>query len=87
MRKSFAALLAGAALLGACGSGGSEGGLTAEENDELNEAAAMLDNGGTIDASADSLVADPDAPLGNGEAPADTGELPATEEAAANAAE
>ena len=86
MRMGFAALLAGAALLAACGGGEGEGGLTAEENDELNEAAAMLDNGGTIDASADSLVADPDTPLGNGEAPAEAGEIPA-DEAAANAAE
>lgn len=87
MRIGIATLAAGAALLAACGGGGGEGGLTAEENEELNEAAAMLDNGGTIDASADSLVADPATPLGNGEVPAETGELPVADEPAVNAAE
>ena len=32
------------ALLAGCGGGGNEGGLTSEENAELNNAAAMLDS-------------------------------------------
>ena len=70
------------ALLAACGGGGDDNALTADENAALNEAAEMLD------ASPDSLIAADDG-LGNGEMPADevpaTGDVPATEEEAVNA--
>jgi hypothetical protein len=42
--KAGLAGLAVIALLAGCGNGGSEGGLTSEENAELNNAAAMLDS-------------------------------------------
>ncbi len=42
--KARIAGLAVLALLAGCGGGGKEGGLTAEENAELNNAAAMLDS-------------------------------------------
>jgi hypothetical protein len=42
MRK-ISGLLAAAAMLAGCGGGGNEGGLTADENAELNKAAEMLD--------------------------------------------
>jgi hypothetical protein len=42
MKAGFAALVA-LALLSACGGGGKEGGLTADENAELNNAANLLD--------------------------------------------
>lgn len=74
-----AAALIGAAALAGCGEEGGEGGLTAEESRELDNAAEMLD------VPPDSLVADEDAPLGNGEAPAETGELPVVTEEATNA--
>jgi hypothetical protein len=48
----------GLAMLGACGGGEGEGGVTAEESRQLNEAAEMLD------ASPDSLTAGNDAMLG-----------------------
>lgn len=79
-------LAAGAALLAGCGESGGEGGLSAEQSRELNEAANMLDDN-LIDASPDSLVGDENAALGNGEVPAETGELPAAAEAATNAGE
>jgi hypothetical protein len=41
--KAVFALVAALSLVG-CGGGGSEGGLTADENAELNNAAAMLDS-------------------------------------------
>ena len=69
------ALAASLAALGGCGGGEQEGGLTAEENRRLDNAAE------TLDASPDSLAAPEDAPLGNGEAASDeaeTGELPVT---------
>jgi len=78
MRKMIAAaaLVAGLAMLGGCGGGKDGGGLTAEENDELNNAAEMLD------ASPDSLVANDEAVLGNGEEDGvATGEAPAANEA------
>ncbi|MFN3387650.1 MAG: hypothetical protein ACK40O_01870 [Allosphingosinicella sp.] len=74
-----AAALIGAAALGGCGDSGGEGGLTAEESKELDNAAEMLD------VPPDSLVADENAPLGNGEMPAETGELPVVTDEATNA--
>ena len=68
---NVAMTLAGALALAACG-GGDSNAPTAEENAELNNAAAMLDDN-TIDASPDSLTAT-DTPEGNGEAPAATGD-------------
>lgn len=50
--------------LAACGEKKDEGGLTAADNQELNNAAEMLD------ASPDSLVASDDVALGNGESTA-----------------
>ena len=74
---ALAALLAGTALLTACGSE-EDGSPTAAENAQLDNISEVLD------ASPDSLVAD-DPALGNGEAPAETGELPVvSNEAAAN---
>jgi hypothetical protein len=70
MRKFY--VLTAAAMLTACGSGGNEGGLTAEENAELNNAAAMLDS---------ETLPPLDEPVNVGE----TAELPATDEAATNA--
>ena len=52
---TFAAL-ASLALLAACGSDESRGGLTAEEERQLDNAASMLDDN-MIDVSPDSLVA------------------------------
>jgi hypothetical protein len=43
MKAGFAGLAA-LALLAGCGGGGNEGGLTADENAELNNAANMLDS-------------------------------------------
>jgi hypothetical protein len=48
--------LAAAALLAACGDNEGRGGLTAEEERQLDNAAAMLDDN-LIDVSPDSLVA------------------------------
>jgi hypothetical protein len=70
MKKLGTLSIATAALiaLAACGSKKDEGGLTAQDNQELNNAAEMLD------ASPDSLVASDNVTLGNGEATAvDTG--------------
>lgn len=78
-RVGVAAVLAAAAMLTACGEGESEGGLTAEDNRELNNAAEMLDT------SPDSLVASDDAALGNGDAPAQTGDVLVGDEATDNA--
>ena len=66
MRKTIEAAFAAAslAMLAGCG-GGNPNQPTAEENRELNNAAAMLDQ----DASADSLTIQ-DPALGNGDAPA-----------------
>ncbi len=72
MKNSVGLVVVAAVLaLGACGGGGQEeGGVTAEESKQLNEAAEMLD------ASPDSLVAGDETGLGNGEeASAETGEL------------
>lgn len=54
MRKTMA--IAALALLAACGDNEGRGGLTAEEERELNKAEAML-NDNMIDVSPDSLVA------------------------------
>lgn len=64
-----AACLGAVTALGACGESAGPGGVTAEENAELNNAAEMLD------ASPDSLTATDNAMLGNGEAPAATGDV------------
>ena len=72
----MAALLAGAALVAACGQS-DDGSPTAAENEQLNNIAEVLDT------SADSLVPE-DATLGNGEAPAGTGELPVVGNEVAN---
>ncbi|MBV8686927.1 MAG: hypothetical protein JOZ90_07025 [Alphaproteobacteria bacterium] len=79
MRKMVAAAALAATLaLAGCGRGGdNQGGLTAEDNAQLNNAAEMLDT------SPDSLVPAGNAVLGNGE----DGAMDAVEEAApANAA-
>ena len=81
MRKTIHAAFAAAALatLAGCG-GGNSNQPTAEENRELNNAAAMLDE---QDASADSLTVE-DPALGNGDAPAanpaETGDVPVKDE-------
>ncbi|HEX8535342.1 MAG TPA: hypothetical protein VF662_14345 [Allosphingosinicella sp.] len=64
MKNSIGFVIVAAVLgLGACGGGEEkEGGVTAEESKQLNEAAEMLD------ASPDSLVAGDETGLGNGEA-------------------
>jgi len=59
--KMIAAALISA--LGACNSEPGPGGVTAEEAEQLNEAADM------IDVSSDSLTAGEDETLGNGEEP------------------
>lgn len=79
--KQMLGLAAAAAMLavGGCSGGEEEqgaGGVTAEESQQLNEAAEMLD------ASPDSLAVDENAELGNGEAAADTGALPVSGNAA-----
>ena len=55
-------VLAGLALLSACGGEQQAGGVTADEAKQLNEAAEMLD------VQPDSLAATEEAALGNGEA-------------------
>ena len=55
-RNPVVVLLAGCALLAACGQEEGRGGLTAEEERQLDEAARMLDDN-MIDVSPDSLVA------------------------------
>jgi hypothetical protein len=71
-RMTGAALaVVGALTLAACG-GGDPNTPTAEENAELNNAAAMLDDN-VVDASADSLTVD-EAAIGNGDAGAATGD-------------
>ena len=72
MKNSIGLVVVAAVLaLGACGGGEQkEGGVTAEEAKQLNEAAEMLD------ASPDSLVASDETGLGNGEAGnAETGDV------------
>jgi hypothetical protein len=54
--KLMLPLLAALALLAACGSDEGRGGLTAEEERQLDDAASMLDDN-MIDVSPDSLVA------------------------------
>ena len=57
MRTTTPAILFLALALAGCGGGESRGGLTAEEERQLDEAAKMLDQT-MIDASPDSLAAD-----------------------------
>ena len=80
MKQSIGfAVVAAVLALGACGGDDAgEGGVTAEEAQQLNEAAEMLD------ASPDSLVAANDTDLGNGEAPADTGDVLVSDEPTGN---
>ena len=56
MKQGTGLALLAAALLAACGSTEGQGGLTAEEERQLDEAAKMLDDN-MIDVSPDSLVA------------------------------
>jgi hypothetical protein len=77
-RIGVAAVLGAVAMLSACCEREGEGGITAEENRELNNAAEMLDT------SPDSLVASDDAALGNGDAPAQTGDVLVSDEATDN---
>jgi hypothetical protein len=56
MKSRLTIALAAAALLAACGDTEGRGGLTAEEERQLDNAAAMLDDN-LIDVSPDSLVA------------------------------
>ena len=74
------AVVAAVLALGGCGGGDQEeGGVTAEEARQLNEAAEMLD------ASPDSLVAGDETGLGNGEeASAETGEVLVADNAVTN---
>ncbi len=78
MKNSVGLVVVAAVLaLGACGGGDQkEGGVTAEESKQLNEAAEMLD------ASPDSLVAGDETGLGNGEEAIDAEQLPADNVAA-----
>jgi hypothetical protein len=72
LKNSIGLVVVAAVLaLGACGGGEQkEGGVTAEEAKQLNEAAEMLD------ASPDSFVASDETGLGNGEAGnAETGDV------------
>lgn len=55
MKKELVAVAA-LALLAACGSDPQPGDLTAEESDQLNEAAAMLDNADAIPVSEDAAA-------------------------------
>ena len=73
--KSLLLIAAATLALAGCGSKKDEGGLTSEDNLELNTAAEMLD------ASPDSLIASENGTLGNGE---DDG---ANEEDAGNSAD
>lgn len=70
-RRSIAALAALAALTMVSACGGSKdqavGGVSADEADQLNNAAEMLDT------SPDSLTAPEDAPLGNADGPSGNG--------------
>ena len=55
-RRTGLALVVGAGMLAACGGDEGRGGLTAEEERQLDEAAKMLDDN-MVDVSPDSLIA------------------------------
>lgn len=76
-----AALVTGMVLLGGCGEKAGEGGLTAEDNRQLDNAAEMLD------VPSDSLVANEEMLLGNGEeVSAEEGDVAVVNEVATGAA-
>jgi len=82
MRKAIvaAALVAGMSMLAGCGDKEGEGGLTAEDNRQLDNAAEMLD------VPSDSLVANEEMLLGNGEVEsAEEGDVAVANEAATQA--
>ena len=80
MRKLFVGALAAAAMLGGCSEKPGEGGLTAEDNRQLDNAAEMLD------VPSDSLVANEEMLLGNGEVEsAEEGDVAVVNEAATQA--
>lgn len=63
MKRSVGiSIILAAGLLSACGGGESEGGLTREENEGLNEAANMVE---TLDVSPDSMTVSEDTDVGN----------------------
>jgi hypothetical protein len=77
MHARYLSLAVAALALAACGSEEGQGGLTAEEERQLDEAARMLDEN-VIDASPDSLVAN-EAELEAMEAPEGSGAAEAVE--------
>ena len=80
MKHSIGLVAAAVLALGACSGGeGNSSGLSAEENQKLDNMAE------TLDASPDSLVATEDAPIGNGEEAAQTGEVLVSDAPEANA--
>ncbi len=77
-----AALAAVAAMLAGCGDKPGEGGLTAEDNRQLENAAEMLE------VPSDSLVANEEMQLGNGEEESvEEGDVAITNDALTNAAD
>lgn len=77
-RMGIAATAAALLVLAACGEQPGEGGVTADEARQLNEAANMMD---IEDTSPDSLTVGEDAGLGNGEAGAEAAEPAVAENA------
>ncbi len=70
MKAIALAAAASLALLAACGGDRNEGELTAEESQQLNEAAEMLD------ASPDDLIAPDEVGLGNGDVGENAAQVP-----------